>query len=201
MEHTISRITYEIIQELYRHGNPNKAVLASIRSATSITSPHAQKIWPIMIDKLDESMMSRSGQPTSAEIAIYAALRLYAIYQQGQDPFVYGLSGKDESAEGLTLFGALANLRKDEQVRVALDRHVQALFGTTNVNSVINSMTHLVEILKASNSHQKIDYPKLAEDLYWFQQNFRLANNVRLKWGQQYYRYNKPTNTSEGKQK
>ena len=200
MERTINQITYEIIQELYGHGNPNKAVLASIRSAASMTSPRAQKVWPIMMDKLEKSMLSKNGQPTHAETAIYAALRLYAIHQQSsRDAFVYGSSGRDASADGLTFFQALANLRRNSDTREALDRRVQALFGTTNVNSVINSMTHLIDILKATNPTQNIDYPKLANDLYWFQTSYQDATQTRLKWGQQYYQFIKPTTEGEKK--
>lgn len=129
---------------------------------------------------------------------MYTAIRLYAIHQQGREPFASGASYKAESADGLTLFAALASLRRDETTRAALDRRVQALLGTTNVNSVINSITHLVEILKASTPNQKIDYPRLAGDLYLFQTGFRQANQVRLAWGQQYYRFIKQTVTAEG---
>lgn len=199
MERTINKITYEIIQELYGHGNPNKAVLASIRSAASMTSPRAQKVWPIMMSKLEKSMLSKNGQPTPEETAIYATLRLYAIHQQSQDAFVYGSSGKDASADGLTFFRALANLRRNSDTREALDRRVQALFGTTNVNSVINSMIHLIDILKATNPTQKIDYPKLGNDLFWFQKSYQDANQTRLQWGQQYYQFIKPTTEGEKK--
>lgn len=198
MESKINRITYEIIQQLYRNGDPNKAILASIRSAASMTSPRAQKVWPIMMDKLEKSMLSKDGQPTPAEVAIYAAIHLYAIHQQSQELFVFGSAGKEESADGLTFFSALANLRRNSETREALDRRVQALFGTTNVNSVVNSMTHLIDILKATNPTQKIDYPKLANDLFWFQKGNQYTKKVRLSWGQEYYQHIKSITTTEG---
>ena len=204
----MTKSTAGIIKELFGHGNLNKAVLAGGRSASTIASPRAQKVWPFIIERLvkieqdmelkHEKLLSADGKPTKAEISMYTAIRLYAIHQQGREPFASGASYKAESADGLTLFAALANLRRDETTRAALDRRVQALLGTTNVNSVINSITHLVEILKASTPNQKIDYPRLASDLYLFQTGFRQANQVRLAWGQQYYRFIKQTVTAEG---
>lgn len=41
----------------------------------------------------------------------------------------------------------------------------------------------------------------MASDLYLFQTGFRQANQVRLAWGQQYYRFIKQTVTAEGEKK
>lgn len=196
----IDGITFKIIQTLYGNGNPDKAVLASVRSASSITSQRAQKVWPILMANLPSDLLSKSGRPTRAETAIYSAIRLYAIHQQGKDSIVCGNSLTIDPKDGVTLFEALANLRRNADIRVALDRRIQPLLETTNIDSVINSITHLVAILKANNGTQKIDYPRLAKDLYWFQSNFKRANEVRLLWGQQYFRVTKQTTKIEGKQ-
>ncbi|MCH4165472.1 MAG: type I-E CRISPR-associated protein Cse2/CasB [Lentilactobacillus diolivorans] len=196
----IDGITFKIIQTLYGNGNPDKAVLASVRSASSITSQRAQKVWPILMANLPSDLLSKSGRPTRAETAIYSAVRLYAIHQQGKDAIVCGNSLTNDPKDGVTLFEALANLRRNADIRVALDRRIQPLLETTNIDSVINSITHLVAILKANNGTQKIDYPRLAKDLYWFQSDFKRANEVRLLWGQQYFWVTNQTTKIEGKQ-
>ncbi len=201
MAYKIENATSRIIQQLYNHGDLNKAVLASVRNAASFTSPRAQKSWPILMANLDGEMLSKNGKPTYAETAIYAVIRFYAIHQQGQKKFVSRPVDKDDPDKGLLLFQALANLRKDEDTRAALDRRLQQLLATTNISSAINSLTHLVEILKATRPGQRIDYPALAEDLFWFQMSYERANSVRLRWGQQYFRPLKSTTNSEGKQK
>ncbi|KRL04350.1 type I-E CRISPR-associated protein Cse2/CasB [Liquorilactobacillus oeni] len=187
MPYKIQNAAIRIIQKLYGNGSLDKAVLASARSGATINSQRAQRVWPIMMANLDDNMLSKTGKPTYAEIAIYAAIHFYAIYQQGKETIVYGSAGPAEGADGLQLFQALANLRKRDETRVALDRRVQAILGTTNINSVINGITHLIEILKANPNLPKIDFAKLAENLYWFQLSYEYANNVRLLWGQQYF--------------
>lgn len=200
MVNEIRNITSSIIQALYGNGNPDKAVLASVRSASSITNQRAQKVWPVLMAKLPEERLSKNGEPTPAEIAIYAAIRFYAIHQQGKEVFVCGDSSKKDSKDGITFFEALASLRRNEDTRAALDRRVQPLLKTTNIAGVLDSLAHLVAILKASDWTQKIDYPRLAQDLFWFQQSFKSASRVQLLWGQQYFRTIKQTTKSEGKQ-
>lgn len=198
MTYEIESATAKIINTLYRDGNPNKAVLASLRSAATMTSQRGQAVWPIMMANLDQKYLSRTGVPTRAENAVYAAIRFYAIHQQGKESqSVYG-PANGEQAEGVQLFTALANLRKREEVRVALDRRVQPLLATTNADSVINSLSHLVQILKADNWQQKIDYARLAQDLYGLQANYEQATRVRLRWGQQYFWVGQTDTKSEG---
>lgn len=195
MAKTITGSVDKMLQQLYDHGNPNKAVLASARHAVSLEIPQAQAVWPIIMAGIETPAivsetfapkLSRTGEPTYAETAAFAAIRLYAIHQQGTDACVYGRAYGDE-AEGTLFFKALAQLRLNENIQVALDRRVKALLATTNVTSVINSLTHLVSILKASQRNQQIDYARLAGDLFHFQFSYESANQVRLTWGRQYY--------------
>lgn len=195
MTKTITGSVDQMLQQIYDHGNINRVVLASARHAVSLESPQAQAVWPIIMAGIETPAMvsetfvpklSITGEPTYAEIATFAAIRLYAIHQQGIDICVYGGAYGDE-AVGKLFFKALAQLRLNENIQVALDRRVKALLATTNVTSVINSLTHLVSILKASQQNQQIDYARLAGDLFHFQFSYESANQVRLTWGRQYY--------------
>lgn len=188
MTFEISKTTDLIIHRLYGAGNQDKASLAALRGAMSLSSPRAQKAWPVLIDNLDEKMLSRNGQPTYAEIAIFTAVHFYAIHQMSEANCVYGRYSKDATDDsGVPLFRALNTLRQNEGTKEALDRRVQALLGTTNVDSVIHGAAQLVRILKSNKKLQKVDYAQLAQDLYWFQMSYEQANRIRLKWGQQYF--------------
>jgi len=186
MSQQIKEITSRIILGLYRKGHPDKAVLASLRNAPTITSPRAQQVWPILMANLDQNQLSRDGVPTREEVAVYTAIRFYAIHQQGREPEVYAPS-KGEDAKGTPFFTALAKLRGNEELRTAMDRRVQPLLATTNAAGVINGLTHLVSILKANSPAVKIDYAWLAQNLYGLQGSYEQANRVRLRWGQQYF--------------
>ena len=70
--------------------------------------------------------------------------------------------------------------------------------ATSNVASMIQSLSHLVSILKATNPTIRIDYALLAQDLYDAQFGVDVANQVHLRWGQQYYWSTKNQKTTEG---
>lgn len=195
----IEKVTAKVIQNLWRDGNPDKAVLSSARSAAILVSRQAQSVWPVMMANLDENMLSPDGKPTHAEIAVYAAIRFYAIHQQGQTRFVYGSVHGNDDDKGVSLFNALAQLRNQSDRKDALDRRVKALLATSNVTSMIQSLSHLISILKATNPTIKIDYALLAQDLYDAQFGIDVANQVHLRWGQQYYWITKTEEVVEGK--
>ena len=183
-DEVLKKSTARILPQLYG----NKAVLANLREAVNINDKRAQAVWPFMFTEMDTKYLSRNfeGKPTNAENAIYAALRCYAIHQQGIDECVYAPVNGD--SDGLPLFKALAYLRADESMRVALDRRVQSLFSSRQPASVTRGITQLVRILKSNNRNLKIDYSQLAQDLYYFESSFQSAGQICLKWGQQYYR-------------
>lgn len=187
MSFEIGKVTRGIIGRLYADGNLNRAVLASLRGAATINSPKAQPVWPIIFAALDRKYLSEDGTPTHAEVAIFAALRLFAIQQQGRETPVY-LMKKDASDSNLNFFSRLAKLRGTAESSDALDRRFQTLVSATTVDSVIHSLVSLGNIVKSNDKTGTIDFPRLAEDLYWFQANFEYANRIKLSWGEKYYR-------------
>lgn len=104
--------TRNIILRLYNDGQPNKAALAEIRTATTLNSPRAQSLWPVMLAYLPEGMLSRSGQPTKEETAIYTAVRLYALHQQSIERCVYGSSRDIQGNSDRTLSDVVAKIRQ-----------------------------------------------------------------------------------------
>lgn len=192
MANEIAVTTAKIINKLYGNGNPDKAVLASLRATDTIDSKRAQSVWPVLFSEMSEEDISNdpTGRPTYAETAIYTALRCYAIHQQAVEDSVYAQSfskDKTKNLEGVTFFNALAGLRTNDETRVALDRRVQALLSSRNITNTFKSITQLTRILKANNRKLKVDYAQLAQDLFLFETSFEMANRICLKWGQQYY--------------
>ncbi|WP_338146886.1 type I-E CRISPR-associated protein Cse2/CasB [Ligilactobacillus agilis] len=203
MENEIAATTARIINKLYGNGEPDKAVLASLRAADTIDSKRAQAVWPVMFSEMSEEDISNdpTGRPTYVETAIYTALRCYAIHQQAVEESVYAPSAsKDKNSEGVTFFNALAGLRTNGDTKAALDRRMQALLASRNLANTVKSITQLTRILKANNRTLKVDYAQLAQDLFFFETSFKMANRICLKWGQQYYRQpSKEVNNNEDK--
>ncbi len=209
----VEKCTRQVLNQLYNGGQLNRAALASARSAATITNPLAQKVWPILLTSLKQlairlenneatlqnnrqatgqlphiphryHLMSDTGQPSSVEVAMYTAIHLYAIHQQGHQQAEFG---RADDQSGVELFVALSQLRQSPSLQVALDRRIQVLLEMTNIHAVINSITRLTGILKANYSGPAIDYARLAKDLYRYQSNYPTASHIRLRWGQEYY--------------
>lgn len=179
----ITGATHRIISALYNNGDPNRALLATLRTTSDLSSHRAERIWPILFEHLNHEQLSKNGIPTKEEKAIFTTIRLYAKMQQGQETNVAA------SAEegGLTFMEAVREFRGRSEAATAIDRRVQAMLGTTNFDSFVNSLTRINDILKASKSSSKINYARLATDLYFYQFSYHSANRVRLQWGQTYY--------------
>lgn len=185
----------KLIYQLWGENLPNKAVLAALRGSKNVSDRKATNVWPMLLSILDRKDLSIDGQPTYAEKALYAALRCYALYQQGNDNvLVYAPAGENN---GKNFFYAIAQLRQNDEDQVAIDRRVQAILANSNFESVLNNIYHLVPILKAKNNHELIDFAQLGQDLYYFQFDSENARQVSLKWGQQYYNAPQTINEKE----
>lgn len=170
--------TTRIIQELWSQGNPDKAALSTLRSTKSINDPKANLIWPYLFNTLEKDDLSRTGQPTYAENAVYTALQAYAIMQQGNQQPSWGKT---------KVFAALGQLRLDDHVQNGLDRRSQIIFGNNTYASLTKTLLQLIHLLKSHQPTAQLDFGQLAQDLYYFQFNRELAHKITLKWGQQYY--------------
>jgi CRISPR system Cascade subunit CasB len=190
----IRNATAKIIHELYGDGDgsQNKAVLSSFRSSASFSSPRARATWPVIMANLDDRQLSRTGVPSKAEIAVFTAVRLYALNQQGKTNSVYGPSKNDKDNESDTLFTHLAAMNAQPDRSKSFNSLVQRVLNAPNIDGVINGLSHLVGQIKSDRIERTIDYAQLAQDLYNFQFSFESANRVQLRWGQEYYRTNTP---------
>lgn len=183
--------TDSIIRQLYRKGGDTirKDILAGLRAGKDVTSQRARIFWPVMMENLSSEYLA-SNESTFEENAVYSAVRLYAIHQQGNDELVYA-SGKEE---GNAFFEALKKVRISKQQNnidtKSLDRRIQLLLATTNFGSLVNSLVQIEKIGKASGFN-KVDYSQLAQDLLYFQYSYENANKVLLKWGREYFSYSK----------
>lgn len=125
------------------------------------------------------------------EQAIFTAIQMYAIHQQSNVESVlkFGNDDENESREKkykANIGDALATLRSDESE--SIDKRFNAMITATNFNKLSYHLRQMIKILK-SKSDAKVDYAKLAEDLYWFM--IGRKEEVRLSWARSYYKYRK----------
>lgn len=157
-----------------------RAWLAKLRHSIGKDLSQSIEIWPIVFENIPEEYLSNGKTVSYEEKAIIYALQMYALHQQGRQGSVL-LDDKTYNNIGT----ALRVLRTIDN-KVSIDRRFNTMITSTIFEELIHHLRHLIAILKSKSKDTKIDYAKLAEDLYWYQMGFE--EKVRLSWARAYYK-------------
>ena len=157
------------------------ATLAKFRRGIGKPPGSMPEIWELTFDGLPEELLSKDGIPTKGEWAVYTALTLYALHQQGKNP-----SNENMNKEGATLGRAVRALvkRENDEDEVRIKRRFDAAATSSSIEEISHHLRGLVQLLKSENI--PMDYSRITEDLYWFQIP-EMRDRVRLRSGQDFY--------------
>lgn len=171
--------------------HPQKANLANLRRGVGKTPGELPLLWGLMMDGLPEQMQSKTGEPTQEEWAVYLALTLYALHQQG-----HPLPAENMNRPGIGLGSAVRRLVKEGE-DLGESRAIKRLNRLANAADIRAAAAHLrgiVQLLCAEGI--PLDYAQLAADLYMLRSP-TCASRVKLRWGQDFYRTKTDTDTTE----
>lgn len=189
---SVYSVTNKILyREIALLGSPQgKADLANLRNSMGKDLSKCPEIWPIIFENLPEEFLSKSKGLSDEERAILNSLQLFALHQQGQDrPVNIG------NEEGFFNMGdSLKDLRQGDNSQ-GPDRRFNAMVTATTYEEFVGHLRHLVKILKAKSPQTKVDYGRLANDLYWILRGKK--EDVVLAWARQYYRENRKKQEGE----
>lgn len=159
-----------------------RATLAKLRRGIGNEPGSMPALWDLTLNGLSESLTSKDGAPTRGEWAVHTALTLFALHQQGADMHQHAMS-KEKNALGISLRKLIKNDEDEKRVK----RRFDAAATSDSMEEFSHHLRGLIQLLKTQDI--PLDYPALAEDLYWFQ--FPEArDSVRLRWGRDFYRIN-----------
>jgi hypothetical protein len=180
---SVYKVTANILYDLASMLNTStgRAVLANLRN--SIGKPITQTVgaWAFIFDKIPEEFQGQYENPSREENAILIALQMYALHQQGNDVSV-NISSVDNRWKNIG--DSLRSLRFLDDGK-GIDRRFNAMITASGFEEIIYHLRQLIKILK-SKSEQKINYAKLAEDLYDLQNDYKFEK-VRFNWARSYY--------------
>lgn len=159
----------------------NKAVLAGLRN--SIGKPLSQSMDSLQVvyENIPDELLNLNYEITREELAIITTLQIYAIHQQSKTTTV---NFNDETKNWDNLGYSLSMLRSNGE-SLPLDRRFNALITSQDYEELTHHLRQIVKILKTNEKNIKINYPKLATDLYKFLNNNQ--DSVRLNWARAYY--------------
>lgn len=188
---SVFQVTGRIVSGLSKtlDTSAGKSTLANLRNSIGKPLSETIAIWPLVFENLPEEFLSAGGRATHQEKAILTALQMYALHQQGSKDTV-SLQEKTDQWENMGQ--SLRHLRSQDSA--AMDRRFNALITATDFEELTHHLRQMIKLLKAGGQ-VKVNYARLAEDLYWFLRGHR--ENLRIKWAQSYYRSYKKAEKGE----
>ena len=176
--------------------NQRRAELAKLRRGIGHAPGELPELWgSFLLEMSEELQQNGPGGPSAAEWAVYLALTLYAVHQQGND--------RPMNCPGNTLGRAVRQLAErntaagQDWTEASVLRRFNALATAEEITEISHHLRGMVQLLSAAKDGSiPLDYPQLAADLYELQctdpRYPQTPAHVRLRWGQDLYRDPKP---------
>ena len=174
--------------------NQRRAELAKLRRGIGHAPGELPELWgSFLLEMPEELQQNGPGDPSAAEWAVYLALTLYAVHQQGND--------RPMNCPGSTLGRAVRQLAErnagQDWDEASVLRRFNALATAEEITEISHHLRGMVQLLSAAKDGGiPLDYPQLAADLYELQctdpRYPQASAHVRLRWGQDLYRDPKP---------
>ena len=182
-------VKHYVKQQIHRIENmnadgPRKAELAKLRNGIGKTPGNMPELWGMFLKDLpmQELAQAKEYTPSNEEWAIYTALTLFALHQQGND-IKTNCMNSEEIPLGIAI-GRLA-LPGDDDKEDRIRNRFNQMATSSDLLELSHYLRGIIQLLRADNI--KLDYGALAQDLLYYQ-NPNARDGVRLKWGRDFYR-------------
>jgi len=171
-KHIVSKLEY---LEKKSDTGVGRGIMANLRRGVGKPVGELPEVWGIVFDKISPELLGKN-QASNAEWAIYTALTLYAVHQQGSDTSI--------NQEGISLGHASARLIKTEDDTDRILKRLNLVVTAVSPEDLAYRLKEIIQLLKQENI--PLDYAKLAEKLYLFCDE-KYAQNVKLQWGRDFW--------------
>lgn len=161
-----------------------KATLSNLRNSVGRPSVENLEGIKLLYEFIPEEFYTKYSKLSFEENAILTTLQLYAIHQQSEDESV----NDTEKKNGWDNVGESISEMRNEDNFLSLDRRFNAMITSQSFEELSIHLRQLIKILKGTKEIIKINYPKLAQDLYDFARGY--DERVRLNWSRAYYSKN-----------
>ena len=159
-----------------REQSAGRAMLANIRRGVGKSPGDLPELWGLIFDRMPEELFGER-KTSDAEWAIYAALTLYAMHQQGSEENVH--------AADISVGKAAAVLVKSEDDTDRILKRLNLIATAASQADLAYHLRGVIQLLKSESA--KLDYARLAKELYLFRYP-DTANEIKLAWGRDFYR-------------
>lgn len=168
-----------------------RALLANIRHSIDKEVSMNMDALAFVFQNLPEEMIGSRKELNEYEQAILTTLQMYALHQQANVNSVLKLDYKERERRQ-NIGDALSSLRGEDSK--AIDRRFNAMITSSDVRKLEHHLRQLIKLLKAK-SEVKVDYAKLANDLYWYLR--KQKDGVKIEWARSYYKFREENKKGE----
>ena len=169
--------------------NLKRAELAELRRGIGHIPGDIPTLWGAFLTDLPEELYGKDGEVSHAEWAIYTALTMFALHQQGHDVWMH-----EENKRFGRAVRELAPVNNDgdddlKRIRSRFNRIATA----SDMLELANHLRGMVRLLSTNKGTNKeigiqLDYVQLACDIYDYALSLESRSRVRLRWGQDFCR-------------
>ena len=134
-------------------------------------------------DKAEEEK-AKKRELGNVEWAVYTALTLYSAHQQGYSTNM----NRDDVSLGQAM-AMLAKRQDDDNAKERIAKRLQVLSRCHEKKDIAFFLRQTLKLMKQSNYAIRLDFARLAQDLYWIMSGRDYMKDVYKQWAQDYYRY------------
>lgn len=175
-----------------------RAALANLRRGVGHAPGELPQIWGDFLLDMPEELCGHGDRISPAEWAVYTAVTLFALHQQGKDRTHEPMHRRGEEGKPGNSLGAAANrLIENEDDRERIAHRFYPAATADDMAELSHHLRGLIMLFRAKGI--PMDYVGLAGDLYRFQFP-ETKDIVRMKWGRDFCQYrgqNEEDNSSE----
>jgi len=179
-EQSIYQDVSEILRKIdaTRNTPTTNALLAQLRNSIVSKNSNYVRSLGYLMSYIPEEQLGSGEELNNYERAILVAVQMYALHQQSKSDSVLTLDSKRQN-----LGDSLRALRSEDSK--SIDRRFNIMITSRNFGHLQNQLRQFIKLLKA-RTNVKVNYAKLAEDLYWFLRGSK--DNVKIAWSRSYYK-------------
>lgn len=153
-----------------------RGLLANLRRGIGKAPGELPELWGMIFDRMPEEL-SGDKCASDAEWAVYTALTMYALHQQGSD--------KNMDQTGISIGQAAAMLVKTDNDEERIVKRLNLVATAVSPKDLAYHLRGVVQLLKSENI--PFDHAQLSKELYQFHDKER-ATYIKLSWGRDFYR-------------
>ncbi len=183
---------YKLLSIAGRAESEARAALANLRRGVGRRPGELPQLYGELLQDMPQEMYSSGSKPSYAEWAVYMALTLYAMHQQGKD-----VKTDNMNRENVSLGNAASELVTDIDDTERIWKRLYVVASSDDMQEMSYHIRSLIKLLRDKDI--PLDYPQLAKDLYLYQLSDESAEQIRLKWGQDFYKKRTDENKEDNK--